>query len=115
MKQIILSFAAVAVLAGCSTSYTHYQKNEVYTQDGYNCVVESAEEGVVNRTNTDKTNSTTYPNTACAELLNKKPAAEEPAATKVILAEQPTTTTIRSVKRIYLRNNCKASYGTWCE
>jgi uncharacterized lipoprotein len=122
MKKLILSFASIAILAGCGGSYTHYQKNEIYTQDGYNCIVESAEEGVVNRTNTDKSNNTVYPNTACAELLNKKSevaapvAPVAPAVTKVVLAdEKPETTTIRSVKRVYLRNNCKASYGTWCE
>ena len=112
MKKIILSFAAVAVLAGCA-SYTQYKKNEIYVQDGYDCIVKTGEWGVVNRTNTDKSNSTVYPNTACAELLNKEPA-KEPVAKKVVKVE-PTTTTIRSVKRVYLRSNCKSSYGTWCE
>lgn len=119
MKKLILPFTAVAILAGCGGSYNHYEKNETYTQDGYDCIVTINEEGVVNRANTDKNDSTVYPNTSCGELLNKKVEAETPAApvvTKVVLAEpQPTTTTIRSVKRVYLRNNCKASYGAWCE
>ncbi|NMA32487.1 MAG: hypothetical protein GX944_00970 [Alphaproteobacteria bacterium] len=117
MKKIILSIAAVAVLYGCSSSYTHYEKNEIYTQDGFDCIVETGEKGVMDRANTDKTNSVIYPNTACSELLNKKP--ETPAAptiNKVVFVKQPTSTTVRSVKRVYLRNNCaKASYGTWCE
>ncbi|MFA7187957.1 MAG: membrane lipoprotein lipid attachment site-containing protein [Alphaproteobacteria bacterium] len=122
MKKLILPFTAVAILAGCGGSYNHYEKNETYTQDGYDCIVEINEEGAINHANTDKSDSTVYPNTSCGELLNKKSEAAAPEApavpvvAKVVLAEpQPTTTTIRSVKRVYLRNNCKASYGTWCE
>ena len=99
MKKSILVFAAVALLAGCST--THYAKDERYIQSGHDCIVKVDEWGVISRTNSDKYSRVVYPNTHCAEVMNKKSTAVEP-------------TTTSTVKRVYLRNNCNASYGTWC-
>lgn len=101
MKKLILSFLAVAVLSGCA--YTHYKKEESYVQSGHDCIVKNAEWGIVDRNDKDAKSRVVYPNTACAELMGKK------------TAPQKTTITIHSVKRVYMRNNCKASYGTWCK
>lgn len=101
MKKLILSFLATAVLSGCA--YTHYKTEASYVQSGHDCIVKNAEWGVVDRTNKDAKSRVVYPNTACAELMGKK------------TAPQKTTITIHSVKRVYMLNGCKASYGTWCK
>jgi hypothetical protein len=118
MKKIILSFAAAAMLAGCGSSHTHYSKEERYTQNGHDCIVEINEQGIANRVNADKKSNVVHSNTACAELT-KKPipaqtqfAAPAPAANIVYLV--PVQTPTRTIRRVYLRSNCRASYGNWC-
>jgi hypothetical protein len=107
MKKLILSFAAIALLAGCS--HTHYAKSERYIQDGRDCIVRNSEYGIINHNNIDDDSRTVHPNTACVELM--KPAAA-PVATSNVYFNEPVK--IQTTKRVYLRNNCKASFGTWC-
>ncbi|MCL1891733.1 MAG: lipoprotein [Alphaproteobacteria bacterium] len=106
MNKSILAFAALAILAGCA--HTHYAKDERYVQRGDDCIVKVDERGIVSRNNADNSTRTVYRNTHCAEV---KAQLERPAE-KISYAEP---TGYRTVKRVYLRNNCKASYGTWCD
>jgi hypothetical protein len=108
MNKFIFAFAAVAVLAGCS--HTHYAKSERYVQDGNDCIVRTSEYGIVSKKNIDDKNRIVHPNTACVELMKSADAAEA-SATNVYFNEP---VKIQTTKRVYLHNNCKASYGTWC-
>jgi len=104
MKKSILALAAIALLAGCST--THYSKSEQYVQSSHDCIVKTTEQGVVAKKNVNEKSRIVHPNTHCAEVIaNKAPAA------KAVPAE---TNTVRAVKRVYLRSGCPSSYGTWC-
>jgi hypothetical protein len=107
MKKSILAFATVAMLAGCS--YTHYSKGERYIQSGHDCIVKIDERGVVNRTNANNRARAVHPNTACAELIGKSAAKPAPK-----FAHAEPSATVRTVKRVYLRHNCR-SYYAWCE
>jgi len=119
MKKTILAFAAVAMLGGCA--HTYYSNSEKYIQDYNDCVVKTNEYGVLNKTNTGGKNRVVYPNTTCAEVIANKSAKTAAPQTDYVAPTYTMPTyyytapaaTVRT-QRVYLRNNCAASYGQWC-